>query len=549
MLDNIDSYSFEDLFDMQEIQELVDTMSRALNMGLVIVSPDGKWITRPSSRCFFCEEVIKKSEKGFSNCKLSDSVLGKPNQEGPIIEKCLSAGLMDAGISIFIKEKHIASWIIGQVRTDSGFMNEEEIITKADELGIESELYRDALSRVPVMTMERFTDIANMVNKIAVQLSELGYRNYLQKEEIRKWESSERQLKMESKWYEYIANHDSLTGLFSRAYFDDKVCEVMSRKTNPTTYMICDINNLKVANDAFGHEKGDELLKTAASILDEEAKNSDYIIARCGGDEINILMPGADEQEAAEYMVRVQKHCSECRDCVIPVSLAIGYCRMDWTSDNYQEAMVRADERMYDNKREIKGRQDMLSEIMNMLYDKGYLLKDNVDATARLAGEFARYLGISDNIIERIVYTAKIQDIGMIAVPEGAFNKHVGGYKHEERAGLDRHTLTGCELARMYPESQPVAKIILQTHECFDGSGYPNGIKGERIMLEARILYLVNTYVTWSTKSDPLLFYNETDAAENIKARAGSQFDPMLVEKFVGFLQEREAERNVNSAV
>lgn len=549
MLDNIDSYSFEDLFDMQEIQELVDTMSRALNMGLVIVSPDGKWITRPSSRCFFCEEVIKKSDKGFANCKLSDSVLGKPNKEGPIIEKCLSAGLMDAGISIFIKEKHIASWIIGQVRTDGGLVNEEEIITKANELGIEPELYRDALSRVPVMTIERFTDIANMVNKIAVQLSELGYRSYLQKEEIRQLDSSERQLKMESKWYEYIANHDSLTGLFSRAYFDDRVCETRSRKTNPTTYMICDINNLKVANDAFGHEKGDELLKTVASILDEEARNSDYIIARCGGDEINILMPGADEQEAAEYMARVQKHCGECRDCVIPVSLAMGYCRMDWTSDNYQEAMVRADERMYDNKREIKSRQDMLSEIMNMLYDKGYLLKENVDATARLAGEFARYLGISDNIIERIVYTAKIQDIGMIAVPEGAFKKHVGGYKQEERAELDRHTLTGCDLARMYPESQPVAKIILQTHECFDGSGYPNGIKGERIMLEARILYLVNTYVTWSTKSDPLLFYNETDAAENIKARAGSQFDPVLVEKFVEFLQEHEAKRNVDSAV
>ena len=102
MLKNIDNYRFEDLFDLSEIQKLIDSMSKALNMGLVIVSPEGNWITKPSSKCYFCEQLIKTSKKGYENCKISDAALGRPNKGGPIIQKCLSAGLMDAG---YPKEK------------------------------------------------------------------------------------------------------------------------------------------------------------------------------------------------------------------------------------------------------------------------------------------------------------------------------------------------------------------------------------------------------------------------------------------------------------
>ena len=173
VLKNIDNYKFEDLFDLSEIQKLIDSMSKALNMGIIIVSPEGKWITKPSSKCYFCEKLIKTSAKGFENCKISDAALGRPNKGGPIIQKCLSAGLMDAGVSIFLKDKHIASWIIGQVRIKSEIMSEDENIAKAKELGIDPEIYCDALEKVPVMTREQFEAAAEMVNNIAVQLSEL----------------------------------------------------------------------------------------------------------------------------------------------------------------------------------------------------------------------------------------------------------------------------------------------------------------------------------------------------------------------------------------
>ena len=537
VLKNIDNYKFEDLFDLSEIQKLIDSMSKALNMGIIIVSPEGKWITKPSSKCYFCEKLIKTSAKGFENCKISDAALGRPNKGGPIIQKCLSAGLMDAGVSIFLKDKHIASWIIGQVRIKSEIMSEDENIAKAKELGIDPEIYCDALEKVPVMTREQFEAAAEMVNNIAVQLSELGYRNYLQKEQLREKEASEKRLEKEKDRFGYIANHDVLTGLRSRAFFDEKIQEFCAKNVQPCTYIACDVNNLKYTNDIFGHDKGDMVLKAIARILKEEAEDS-YIIGRCGGDEINILLPGADESETRDYIRRVQQHCKNDRECVIPVSVAMGYSKLNWNDNVYQENIIQADENMYKNKRKIKKMPNLIEEIYIRLIEKNYVNENLIDKTVEIIRAFGKYLGLNEKRIERIALAARISDIGMIAIPESAFKNNLTEYNQGDRDELDKHTIIGSELAKMYPNTQRSAKIILQSHEAWDGQGYPSHLAGENILFEARVLYLLNMYVVWATKSDRLIEHNEIDVIVHMKQRAGSQFDPKLVEEFLNFLEK-----------
>ncbi len=539
MLKNIDNYRFEDLFDLSEIQKLIDSMSKALNMGLVIVSPEGDWITKPSSKCYFCEQLIKTSKKGYENCKISDAALGRPNKGGPIIQKCLSAGLMDAGVSIFLKDKHIASWIIGQVRIKSEITGEEENIAKAKELGIEPGIYCDALERVPVMTREQFEAAAEMVNNIAVQLSELGFQNYLQKEQLREKEESEKRLEQEKDRFGYMANHDALTGLGSRAYFENKLQEIRSENITPCTYIACDINNLKYTNDIFGHDKGDAVIKTAARVLKAEAKET-YIIGRCGGDEINILLPGADENEANDYIRRVQAACHAVRECSIPISVAMGCKKLHWKDNAYEDDIIQADEEMYKNKRKIKKTQNLIKEIYNRLAEKGYINVYLIDKTVDVIKKFGKYLNLPERVIARIALAARISDIGYIAVPDSAFVGNLEKYNEEERALLDKHTIIGCELAKLYPNTQRTAKIILQSHEAWGGLGYPYQLKGETILFEARVLYLLSMYVVWATKSDKLAEHNEVDVIEHIKERAGSQFDPELVEKFLEFLDKTQ---------
>ncbi|MBO5227933.1 MAG: PocR ligand-binding domain-containing protein, partial [Lachnospiraceae bacterium] len=95
---NIENYTFEDLFDIDDVQKLADAISQTFEVGVVITSPEGKPITKPSNFCNFCMNVVRKTEKGQQNCFHSDEVLGS-NHKGTIIAPCLSAGLLDAGTS------------------------------------------------------------------------------------------------------------------------------------------------------------------------------------------------------------------------------------------------------------------------------------------------------------------------------------------------------------------------------------------------------------------------------------------------------------------
>ena len=140
----------------------------------------------------------------------------------------------------------------------------------------------------------------------------------------------------------------------------------------------------------------------------------------------------------------------------------------------------------------------------------------------------------------RIALAARISDIGYIAVPDSAFVGNLKQYSKEERELLNKHTIVGCELAKLYPNTQRTAKVILQSHEAWDGQGYPYQLKGDMILFEARVLYLLSMYVVWATKSDKLAEHNEVDVIEHIKERAGSQFDPELVEKFLDFLDKTQ---------
>ena len=181
---NIENYKFEDLFDIQDIQKLADAMSKTFEIGVVFTAPDGHPITKPSNFCDFCINVVRKTEKGLKNCYHSDEVLGRVHPEGTVIAPCLSAGLLDAGTSIVVGGKHIASCLMGQVKIEGLLDDEESNRKKAEELGVDPEAYLDSLRKIPVRTREQFERIVNFCNLVIKQLSELGYKNFLQKRNL-----------------------------------------------------------------------------------------------------------------------------------------------------------------------------------------------------------------------------------------------------------------------------------------------------------------------------------------------------------------------------
>jgi len=171
--ETVNNITFNDLFELEKIQRLQDLFSNATGVASLITNPDGTPITAPSNFCRLCKNIIRKTEKGLANCFQSDAVLGRHNSLGPVVQPCLSGGLWDAGASITVEGKHIANWLIGQVRNEE--LDEQRMIMYADEIGANRDDFMNALAEVPEMSAEQFRKVADMLFAFANELSEKAY--------------------------------------------------------------------------------------------------------------------------------------------------------------------------------------------------------------------------------------------------------------------------------------------------------------------------------------------------------------------------------------
>lgn len=210
--DEVHDIRFKDIFDIKELQKIQDLFSDATGVASIITLPDGKPITKPSNFCRLCNNIIRKTEKGLTNCFQSDSVIGRHNLSGPIVQPCLSGGLWDAGASISVNGKHIANWLIGQVRNDE--LDEKRMIKYSEEIKADKEEFMKALAEVPVMSVEQFKKVSNMLYAFANELSDKAYRNLQLKMKIAEIERSNK-LIQESQESLFITLHSIGDGFIS----------------------------------------------------------------------------------------------------------------------------------------------------------------------------------------------------------------------------------------------------------------------------------------------------------------------------------------------
>jgi PAS domain S-box-containing protein len=199
------SVTFEDLFNLEEIQKLQDDLSDAIGVASLITKPDGTPLTAPSNFCRFCRDLVRKSEKGCENCHQSDSVLGGLCKDGPIMQICKSGGLWDAGAGISVGGKHIASWLMGQVRNEA--QNEESIRVYARKIDVNEDELVKAFYEVPSMSREKFDKVAQALFTLAQQLSDIAYQNVQQARFIADREKAEHELRESEEKYRLMIEH------------------------------------------------------------------------------------------------------------------------------------------------------------------------------------------------------------------------------------------------------------------------------------------------------------------------------------------------------
>ena len=225
---------FRDVFNLEAIQEIQDAFAAATNVASIITETDGRAITRPSRFCRLCRAVVRRTPRGLANCQRSDASFGSDDPLEPIMRPCLSSGLWDGGTSIYVGNRHVANWVVGQVRVVTD--DDERMRAYAKEIGADEELYMAALAEVPVMSMEQFLAVCRALCLIAYQISSLAEQNFLQAQAIELRRRAEQALRESEERFRQLAEA-TFEGIF-----------ILRGAT------IIDIN--KAGRALFGHPRG-----------------------------------------------------------------------------------------------------------------------------------------------------------------------------------------------------------------------------------------------------------------------------------------------------
>jgi len=334
---------------------------------------------------------------------------------------------------------------------------------------------------------------------------------------------------------EYLASHDVLTGLYNRNYFENKM---KNEKENlPLGILVCDVDGLKLLNDAFGHDEGDKLLIKLANLL--ENTSDENVVARIGGDEFVILVPNATEKKMV-HLVKAIKH--SLKGVVlfgIQFDVSIGYQITNEKNTNFDKTYITAENYMYRKKlKQRTARREYSQEaILRSLYKITNEDKAHCDRVGKYSSLLLNEIGFKRNKdLEEIIYLGKLHDIGIITISEEIRNKR-SQFTEEERVEHRLHSESGYRIVKNLTDIENVSDGVLYHHENYDGTGYPHGLKGEEIPIYARIIRITHYYdMLLSTYLDRKVL-TKSEALDRLIEKKGTYFDGELVDKFVNLMR------------
>jgi len=332
---------------------------------------------------------------------------------------------------------------------------------------------------------------------------------------------------------EYLSFHDALTGLYNRAFFQKELSRLDVKRQWPLSVIMGDVNGLKLTNDVFGHQHGDELLKQIATMLKEQCRKED-ILARWGGDEFILLLPQTPREMAEEIANRMMECSREHTYMDMELSLSVGVATKTLERQSVEEVISLAEERMYRRKLLDKKsmRSTVLTSLLKTLNQKSNETYNHCHRLETLSLAVGKALGLDRASLDDVVLTAQLHDIGMVVVPEYILSKS-GELDKEERKIMQQHPEAGYRICQSISEVAHVARYVLAHHERTDGKEYPYQLASEEIPLVSRIMAVVDAYdvMTKGRRYQPPKTHQE--AIDELQALRGQAYDSMVVDAFL----------------
>lgn len=337
----------------------------------------------------------------------------------------------------------------------------------------------------------------------------------------------------------HLSFHDALTGLYSRAYFEEELERYNFPRYYPLSIVMFDVNGLKVINDTFGHSEGDRLLQHLSQILTSVSRQGD-ILARIGGDEFAILLPSTTLEQAHNFCERIKKVCQQ--DKIKPIylrpNISLGHTTQEGEYKDINSLIKEADRNMYQDKLfNGKSREKHFLEAFRIiLAERDPHTSDHAQRLQELALSLGKRGGLTEYQLGNLKLLALLHDMGKIGIPDRIlFKTYI--LTPSEWKKMKEHSRIGYRMAKNIPDFSPIAREILYHHEHWDGTGYPDGLKGEDIPLLSRIISIIDAYDVMQSRRSYKGPISKTEALKEIKRCAGTQFDPQLVEIFLKLIK------------
>ncbi len=331
-----------------------------------------------------------------------------------------------------------------------------------------------------------------------------------------------------------LALTDPLTGLGNRRQLMEDLNVACRRVSGGETWelMLYDLNGFKRYNDTFGHPAGDALLARLSDKL--KTVVAPYGTAyRMGGDEFCVLL--RDCAERLDALTAASVAALSERGPGFSIGAAHGVVSIPPELEDPATVMQLADQRLYRRKeetREASAVHQLRDVLLQAFQERHPDLQEHQRGVGALVLEVGRRLGMDGEELDVLARAAELHDVGKIAIPDAILTKP-GPLNAEEWGFMSRHTILGERILAAAAALRPVAGLVRSSHERFDGKGYPDGLRGEGIPLGARIIFVCDAFDAMISERSYSSAVPAAEAIAELRACAGTQFDPAVVEAFI----------------
>lgn len=359
-----------------------------------------------------------------------------------------------------------------------------------------------------------------------------------------------------------LANLDELTGVYNHRYFQNTLSqqiEEANKKNTNICLLFIDIDHFKYYNDLYGHSAGDVVLSRFGEIFKQTVREQD-IVARYGGEEFAVIIPDICEEEAVKIGNRIRDVIEntyfegEENQPSGKLTISVGVSCYPQKAKSKQELINTADDALYRakffNKNRVESYYSVLEELKSDIDEKHIDLISSIktlisvinakdrytyahtDRVVIYCELMAKHLGLSENDRKNLRYGAYLHDIGKIQISKDILVKRTK-LTDEEWEILKSHPANGVEVIKPVATLKEVWPLILHHHEKFDGTGYPKGLKGNKIPFLTRILSVVDSFDAMTSNRPYSERKTYEEAILELERCSNTQFDPIIVKEFI----------------